>query len=127
MNIQLSADALEVLVMSSGTTVLPPKKEFGSDKQKRDRNGNPIYDGRTLQVLRRDNQGQPCGIDQSVSVNLLEPAKVEFGRIYRLAGDLNIVHWSNKNGFVNATITATSLTPLTPTKEEESLPDLEEV
>lgn len=112
MKIEVDAKHMEeIRVFSTAAGELPPKKEYGTDQQKIDDQGHPIFSGRGLSVLRVVN-GTPQGMDQSVNVSLRSQQQIEFGKVYRLTGKLTFVHYP-ANNFVNCSITADGLEPLT--------------
>lgn len=121
MRIEVDAKHMEeIRVFATGAGELPPKKEYGTDQQKIDDSGKPLYSGRALSVLRM-HDGVPAGVDQSANVSLRTPARIEFGKIYRLTGKLTFVHYP-ANNFVNCSITADGIEPVEGSDTKLNLP-----
>lgn len=91
-----------------------PKKEYGTDEQKLDENGKPLYTARGLQAIALDESGNPTGADKSVSLNIRSTAPVKFGEIYVLTGNVTVTHYVGGNGRMAVSITADGFEPEKP-------------
>ena len=101
---------LKFLAMADEGTQAP-KKEYGTDEQKLDENGKPLYAARNLQAIVLDDAGNAHGADKSVTLNVRKPNAINFGATYVLTGDVTVVHYVGGNGRMAVSLTADGFEP----------------
>ena len=98
MNLTVDAQALDLRFLATSEGILPVKTEYGTDKQKVDSAGRPLFSGAALQCVRLTNDGRPNGVDSSVSVSVRRAAELQFGHMYELAGSVTVIHYVAHGG-----------------------------
>jgi hypothetical protein len=74
-------------------------------------NGKPLH-RTTLKALKVDEDGNPVGEEQNVTVNLIEPADVVAGVIYGLWDEAWFTPWTPDGGRSSLSISGTTIKPV---------------
>ncbi|MGQ4495200.1 hypothetical protein ACUH88_07810 [Dermabacteraceae bacterium P13095] len=114
MKLTVAASELDLVFMAMTNGALPGKIKYGSETQEVDENGNPLFTGKGLQCLRLDEDGVPNGADKTVSLTLRQPANISFGKLYRLSGKVDVIHYLSKNNRIAVSLKADSIKPHEP-------------
>lgn len=112
MKLNVPAPQIDLVFMGMGTEqTQAAKKDYNTGAQKLDEQGRPLYAVRTMNAVRLDENKQPIGKDDSVTLAVRNPGPVNFGEIYELVGNVTVVHWVDKAGRIAVSLTADGFHP----------------